>query len=723
MFLARHGDGWLADALQTPHVARAAAAFAALARAADAREAWDYQAVGRDAGQALPLFESIGGAAGVLYSRTAQIYAIDRGPECAEGARALTPPLRARRYAWLEIQAMLEEGRCATWNRDLKSADASEREALASAAQHEHAYPVLYLRALGLSASRHARIGNTAAAWRENFSGLDSFWDGMYPRLRAYQFYSALSLFADQNHIRYPAVAWAREAALMAAGHPALHAPALWQLGMAEFGAGLRDAAYRHLGQAVADDPRISSAPLPAIEMAALETSRGELDHAGARLLGIRTDVEKDTGLLRLRYDAELARVQLRRGRYADAARLLEDAVAIGESSWSRAPEADRLLWTRTMGGVYRGLLECRIRTGADPREARELWSRYRARLFEQGRETPSAEPSPAPGEARLTFAELSAGVAVWLETGRGFWFREIDSPAWLRQAADRLDRACASERSPESVLRADAAELSGKLLGPWDPRLREVRTLVVETDAAVASVPWSALVRPNGHYWSADFAVRLRDGAGAGAESRAPLESVRQVLAVGAPAISGEEGLVPLPHAREEAEKVSARFPRSFLLTGKAATWSDVVQKLAAVQLFHFSGHGYGGEGGGLLLRGPEGGLALLRAADIRDLDLSRCRLVVLGGCSTAAGERGGPGDPQSLVRAFLHAGAQDVVAGRWNLDSAGTEALMQAFYEAMLSGEPVAESLRLAAQSVRRDERFAHPYFWAGLEVFSNH
>ncbi len=723
----RHGDAWLADAIKTRHSQSATAAFEALGRAQAAADGWDYSAAGEEARTALPLFESLGSTAGVLYSKIEQVNELDwynrRARECMEQAGALQPPLRAHQYSWLDVQALLEEGSCATRVGDLERADMSERAALESAAKDKDDYAVLFLRALGLIASRHAKIGNAAAAWRENFSGLKRYWDGPYLRVRAYQFYSALSLFADQSNSPYSALAWAREADSIVSTleYPFIRAASQWQLLLAEFGASLRAQAYSHLRQLERLNPKTASRPVPVIELATLETNQGELDEARTRLLAIQKAAEEDNELIRLRFEAELARVQLRRDEYQDAARLFRGALEIGERSWSRAPEPGRLQWARTMENIYRGLLECQIRTGGDHREALNLWSQYRSHLFEQGSQTAGADAPLAPGEARLSFAGLSTGVAVWLETDRGLEFRELKSSELLRQAAGRLARGCSSEQSPEVVLRGDARELSKEVLGPWDTQLDGVRTVVVETDAPVASVPWSALMRSNGHYWAQDFAVRIRAGVGTGIESRAPLAGVERVLAVGAPAISGEDGLVALPHSREEAEKVSALFPRSTPLTGKLATWSEVRQRLGEVQLFHFSGHGYGGEGGGLLLRGPEGRLALLQAADIRNLDLKQCRLVVLGGCSTAAGERSGPGDPQSLVQAFLHAGAQDVVAGLWNLDSAGTQVLMQAFYSAILSGDPIAESLRKAAQAVRQDERFTHPYYWAGLELFS--
>jgi hypothetical protein len=722
--IARHGDRWLADALKAPHTSGAAAAFAALGRAKQADQVWDYGTAGKEAQQASPQFQADRSSAGLLYTKYEQSFSLDWAShprECMQAAGELQQATDRYHYAWLHTQALLLEVVCATWSGDLERADGREREALAEA--EREGYAVLSLRAVGFSAGRHAEMGNAAAAWRLNFSGLKSYWAGDYPLLRGYQFYSALSFFAEQNRVAYSAGAWASELVSISTilGQADLRAASLWQRGLSELAAGWSDKAHRDLQQSASINPRIGLAPDMSIQLAASEASQGELDPALERLLAVQPEAEKGVGLLRLQFDAELGLLRLRRREYAVARKLYRDAREIGESSWANAPEPDRPLWARTMASVYRGLAECEIRSGGDPRTAWALWAQYRSRLFARG-SAQTATPALPPGEARLSFAELSTSMGVWLETDRGFWFREIPSVESLRGAANSLARGCSSARSPAPVLREDAKELSQKLLGNWDTQLNGMRTVVVESDGPVAPVPWQALVRANGHYWSQDFALRIQAGAAAGAGPSVPITSVERALVVGAPAISGGENLVPLPHAVDEAEKVSSFFPRSSLLTGRSATWERVRAELADTQLFHFAGHGYGGEGGGLLLRGATGGPALFRSADIGHLNLLRCSLVVLAGCSTAAGERGGPGDPQSLVRAFLHAGARDVVAGIWNLDSAGTQILMREFYRAMLAGAPVAESLRQAAAAVRLDDRYAHPYYWAGLEVFSS-
>jgi hypothetical protein len=165
---------------------------------------------------------------------------------------------------------------------------------------------------------------------------------------------------------------------------------------------------------------------MPNILLAAVETTHGELDKALSHLRAVEAAADQGNDLLRLQFKAELGRLQLRRKEFAESKRVFEEAREIGESSWSRAPQKDRVLWSRAMASIYRGSVECEIGTGADPRQTRRLWAQYRARLFARGSAMGGAQDAAAHGEARLSFAELSSGVAVWLETDHGLDFHRI---------------------------------------------------------------------------------------------------------------------------------------------------------------------------------------------------------------------------------------------------------------------------------------------------------
>jgi CHAT domain-containing protein/tetratricopeptide (TPR) repeat protein len=728
--VARHGDTWLRDVLKTPHSAGAAEAFAALGRAVVADDSDDWDRSSADAENAVRLFRSAGSEAGALRAQFEGVYTLQmrsRFARCVSEGSALGQALGRNSYSWLRTQALLESAVCERWAGDFNQAWANHREAIQSALQSR--YTVLSLRALFLRSIWQKDTGNVAAAWEGFIKGLDQFWNGSYPLVRAQHLYSELSLLAPRRSSAYSAQAWAKESVETVAslGHPLFETGALHQLALTEMLVGRHDLASGHLQQASAilaklpgEDRQLLEVAY-GIELAEAEAGLRELNEPLALLASFEADAQRSDSLSQLRYAAVLGRLRLRQDNYAEAKDLLERALQIGASSRAILPEADRLPWVRATGDIYRALVECAIQSGSDARQSWELWSRYRAALFNQVSAANIGGDVVARGEGILSFAELPSGVAAWLGTPRGFYFRWLDPETKvLHDATDRLVRGFANPRSPEAILREDARQLSHWLLDSWDSQLDAVQTVVIESDGPLSSLPWPALVRVNGRYWSEDFAIRIRVGAGRSAALSPRLASAKRILAVGEPAISGDQDLPPLPDAEREAKNVSSWFSRPVLLEGPEATLSEVRNHLEAVEVFHFAGHGYGGDGGGLILRGGDGGPALLTAAEIQDLHLSRCQLAVLSGCATGSGERDGPGDPQSLVWAFLHAGAREVVASLWNLDSAGTQVFMSEFYTAMFSGATADQSLRRAAAAVRAKAEYRHPYYWAGLQVF---
>jgi CHAT domain-containing protein len=147
--------------------------------------------------------------------------------------------------------------------------------------------------------------------------------------------------------------------------------------------------------------------------------------------------------------------------------------------------------------------------------------------------------------------------------------------------------------------------------------------------------------------------------------------------------------------------------------------------RELGRARIVHFATHGV------LDSRRPErSGLVLslvdaagrprdgfLRLRDIYRLNL-RADLVVLSGCRTALGREIRGEGLIGLTRGFLEAGAPRVVASLWSVQDRATAELMGRFYHALLrEGRPPAAALRTAQLALRRDRRFADPYFWAAF------
>ena len=97
---------------------------------------------------------------------------------------------------------------------------------------------------------------------------------------------------------------------------------------------------------------------------------------------------------------------------------------------------------------------------------------------------------------------------------------------------------------------------------------------------------------------------------------------------------------------------------------------------------------------------------------------------LVVLSACQTGLGAGALSDVPAGddwvgLTRAFLHAGADRVIATLWPVDDWATAAFMEQFYDAMAAGAAPALALAKAQRAMRRMPATANPFFWAGFVI----
>ena len=96
------------------------------------------------------------------------------------------------------------------------------------------------------------------------------------------------------------------------------------------------------------------------------------------------------------------------------------------------------------------------------------------------------------------------------------------------------------------------------------------------------------------------------------------------------------------------------------------------------------------------------------------------RSPLVFLSGCETGVGAAWSTGFAQgedfaTLARAFLYAGARNVIATLWRVDDEGAAEFAARFYQHFPSA-PSAEALALAQRETLADSRWRAPYYWAG-------
>jgi CHAT domain-containing protein/Tfp pilus assembly protein PilF len=193
----------------------------------------------------------------------------------------------------------------------------------------------------------------------------------------------------------------------------------------------------------------------------------------------------------------------------------------------------------------------------------------------------------------------------------------------------------------------------------------------------------------------------------------------------------AGLNGLPRLPFSRREAQNIAALVPaRERLEALDFDANLDTVRspRLSDFRILHFATHGFLAAShpqySGLVLslvdeRGQEQ-RGFLSAADVFNLRLA-ADLVVLSGCRTGLGKVVAGEGVVGLTRAFLHAGAERVVASLWPVDDAATAELMRRFYEGMLGKRRLAPAaaLREAQLALRSQRRWQAPFYWAGFQV----
>jgi len=298
--------------------------------------------------------------------------------------------------------------------------------------------------------------------------------------------------------------------------------------------------------------------------------------------------------------------------------------------------------------------------------------------------------------------------------------------------------------------------ELGNLLLGPvWS---RQQRRLIVVTHGALQTVPFDALVTPDGHYVAETYSVTSSPSATILYELRSLGESrvQRGLLGIGAVrygqgatlpgvlisltrglndglqgglfASEGAPAFGMLPGSRRELIDAASALSDSTLLLDRSATEQRLKSEvLSSYEVLHFAVHvavdNERPDRTALVLAdGPNSSEdGLLQAREIAHLEL-RARLVVLSGCDTGKPVFESSFANASLVRSFLFAGAKSVVATLWTIDDTFSAYLMGRFYANLSRGSDVGAALEQAKRDAIHTYGNSGVGLWAGFQIVGN-
>jgi CHAT domain-containing protein len=724
----------------------------ALAQAIDADVHGDYLVAGEQSLGAGKLFHALNNAAGEQRAdaeRADALQATANYAGCYGVAHALLGG--DAEFAWIQAEAQALDAYC----DPAPGSDAENNPTFlrAESLAHDRRYALVELRVRNMRGGAAVDAGDAESAWRDYMATIREFYAGDYPALRLSGTLSGLEQVEQATPRAEVALLLQQEAVatLELTENRQLLPTARLNLAAAAIRAESLDEAQQAMRQAqselAANGGGKSVGPILAQVETALANAyleRQEPDQAGTLLDAAYGHMTGERNAVYLR-DYAVARGQwaLEQGHPETAEPLLRDALLEQERLGGKGG-AESIVHAQQNRGLYAVLAGVWLAQGRSGEQVLALWERYRLRILgiapaacaDRALDCLLAKVETAlrrPGFDRLLGqVVLPDRLLLYRVSAQGVeWTQVPVRREDVLEAAERLERAV---NSPETAMDAvhRASRRAGELLidpisqsdpvaAPGSPEGH----LLLEPDPLLGNLPWPSVATAAGDL---GLGSNLEESPSLLLERQSPvgLASAGRALVVGASVASGESQL--LPEVLQEARAVARFDNEPSLLVGDQATEPQVMARLATAAAIHFAGHAARRDGGTRLLLAPAQAGSHAAATGVADQDTPwldsallrkhpprAARLAVFSACSsgkTEAGWNHGMGD---IVATLAELGVPDVVATRWQIDSGAAVPMMDAFYGGLAKGLTVPQALTAARQTMVRDPRYRHPYYWA--------
>jgi CHAT domain-containing protein len=728
-----HHDSWLQDFLNAPFSTKA---NRFLESSISNRDIDAGQAL-KDAHAAENLYLQVSNIAGAARSQTEIIYAqrrLSHSAACIREISTFKQRIAHLGYTRFQILADHENTNCQTMSGkfDLGRQFAEQTNAEAERAN----YPSLKLRALGLLSSLDSAEGRYQAALNADTAGLALYWEGAYEGKRGFQFYSDSALTAEQAGIWHLAAILQQEALASLAGTQLFdfQATAHFHRAISLWRAGDPAGAQQEFKSAYDLFDKMRSPFLLAdseVNLAEFEIEQRHLSSAQTLMERASSAIEQaDSFLVKLSYYNTLANLERHQNRPDLEWQNIRKTIAIARQGFTNLNSIEnRWEWYREVNRSFHRLVQLELEVKDDPEQALADWESYRAAEIAPSRLVPESSSNRArltsylkglQSSTLVSFIVFPERVVIAVADNRGVRdFSVVVDSETLEHEVELFLRLCSDQNSSLEKVNQAGSRLYNRLLQPVQRELMPNRALLIEADGFLSRVPWLALVSENGKYLDEEYMTVSTPGLFFTAPERSRKKPVEGKLVVypGAAEFEGRP-YPPLPHAEEEADYVAQLQPGSSYLREDEVTADELSRRLPRASSFHFAGHGVSREHGGeLLLSGKD---QVLSASSVRRMDLSGMDLVVLSACSTADADLDIARSPNGLVQAFLSAGAHEVIASRWDVDSKESLDYMKAFASGFARSNDASHAIAAARDKIRREA--LHPYYWAGFDLFTS-
>jgi len=186
------------------------------------------------------------------------------------------------------------------------------------------------------------------------------------------------------------------------------------------------------------------------------------------------------------------------------------------------------------------------------------------------------------------------------------------------------------------------------------------------------------------------------------------------------------------LANAKKDVMVVKKLFPNQIKLFVRDNATEKNLLKINSPKILYLSTHGFFIKDktilnpmlkSGIALSGANSaivnktGNGIVTGLELAGLNLHRTELVVLSACETGVGDIQEAEGVASLSKAFMLAGAKNIIMTLWSVDDEKSSILMEKFYKNIKNKMDYSDALREAKLWMIKDINSSHPYYWSGF------
>ena len=266
-------------------------------------------------------------------------------------------------------------------------------------------------------------------------------------------------------------------------------------------------------------------------------------------------------------------------------------------------------------------------------------------------------------------------------------------------------------------------------LMAPARPLIPTGSNVAVAADGVLHNLDFETLptAGPEPHYWIEEVTISVVPSLDLLYRNIGHHPSRKgSLLLIGNPLPPDKTSFPKLLNATLEINNVKRQFSQAVVRTdAEAEPRAYTESKPEQFSVIHFTAHAEANHDDPLdsaIILSPHGDTYKLYARDVVGLPI-RANLVTLSACRSAGSRTYAGEGLVGFAWAFLEAGAQNVVAGLWEVDDASTAKLMEGMYAQLHNGATPPQALRTAKLAMLHSAwPYRKPYYWAPFQVITD-